>query len=289
MKETTQKLGILTGILALSLTSGNAQNTGPNLSGTAGNLSGNFATGTPIGSGNPTPFSSTAVGYANYQAWQTTMASAFTAGNGAVWDSSFSGGQADSVNAGYTALWNNVVLNYAPNKALTLSLESDSATGGNNLFQSSLYGSATATSGHLAIGPNDGGTFATTGYTFDFGLSGSGLAAGESINSLAFALLGRSGAVGTVTFTATFSDATTQTLSIGSALGTQGVNSFFEFNAPTGDSIESLTYASTTGRINPLDDLSFTTTSDVPEPTTIALAGIGLGLLLVSKARRRSF
>jgi len=93
--------------------------------------------------------------------------------------------------------------------------------------------------------------------------------------------------VGTVTFTATFSDSTTETLSIGSALGTQGVNSFFEFDAPTGDSIDSLTYASTTGRINPLDDLSFTTASAVPEPTTVALAGIGLGLLLVSQVRRK--
>lgn len=285
--------GLTTAVaLTLSLASAQAQNSGPNNTGLAGDISGNFASGPQdaVSASNPTPFGSGATGYANFQAWQITVANAYSAGTGGVWNSAFhdsTGQQADSVNAGYTALWTDMIMNYGVNKTLTLSV--GSVTGGNGKFQSSVYASANASSGYINISPNDGGSFLTTAYTLNLALSGSGLAPGEMINSVAFMMMGRSGAVGTVTWTATYSDATTSSLTIGSALGVQGTDSFFEFNAPAGQSIVSVAYSSTTSRVNPFDDFSFTTVNPVPEPGVMAISILGgCGLLFMRHLRRKA-
>jgi hypothetical protein len=107
----------------------------------------------------------------------------------------------------------------------------------------------------------------------------------DRLTEIAFALNTRTQTLGNVTITATFSGGGTAVASSTSAQNSGDTNPhvFYHFAAPTGESISSFRYQSTTFRVSPFDDFSFIVTP-IPEPAALStLAAIG-GLIL----RRRT-
>jgi PEP-CTERM motif len=81
-----------------------------------------------------------------------------------------------------------------------------------------------------------------------------------------------------------FSDNTSYTETLRAALGSEG-NCFFGAVAPAGTTISYFTLKALNGNTIYLDDLAFSTITPTPEPSTLGLAALGLGLIL---RRRRN-
>jgi hypothetical protein len=118
-----------------------------------------------------------------------------------------------------------------------------------------------------------------------------GLPTGEVVTQVALTALSRSpsGSEQTATLTATYSGGGTQSLSDVIALTQAGDDTFFAFTAPAGQSIVSLSAAlsATSPRVEAFDDLGFiTSTTAVPEPTSLGLLGLCGGTLLARRLSR---
>lgn len=147
------------------------------------------------------------------------------------------------------------------------------------------------------------GTFSSTAQVLNFDQPFSGVddttsspfigtSNGELISKFGFVVLSRTSApVGgnTFTATATYSDLSTQVLSHTFTATSNADNTFYLFEAPTGKTLNSISFAETDNsggsnyRIQFIDDMAFTTT--VPEPGTLAL--LAFGSLAVMKFRRK--
>jgi hypothetical protein len=100
--------------------------------------------------------------------------------------------------------------------------------------------------------------------------------AGRNLNQIGFVQLNRSfdRASPTVTWTATFSDSTTQTESITIPLQSSG-GSFYYFTAPAGKSISTLAYAASNTTLDPFDDMGFVLAPTVSGTTYTLSAAAG--------------
>jgi hypothetical protein len=217
--------------------------------------------------------------------WQADVAAAHGANLGGVWNgATLTPVQSDGAGGdqAFIAANHPLELRYGAGLSKTLLFTPPVAAANNaQATRTAVFSSAGATSGTrvVTVGSN---TTATIGLS----LSGA-LDPGEGISEVAMALLPRSGSVGAVTWTATFSGGGTQAYTAATSLTTQVAASdpaiFIYFAAPVGQSITQLSYSSTSTRENPFDDFSFRT-SVIPEPTVLGLAMVG-GLALLRRRR----
>ncbi len=203
------------------------------------------------------------------------MAAAFASGNGAVWNSgtTTTADRTDVSTNGFEGVtFDTADLNFAAGKTLSVTFSRPTGSG--------QFSSANAVSGNRVISPGD-----VTSYSATFGLAGSGLAAGEQVTELGLVYTGRNGTVGNLSIAATLDDSSTITGLSPDPLNGSTEDTLFHFDAPAGRFITGFSYASSTGRGNPIDDFSFVTTV-VPEPASLALLAAG-GLLLGGRRRAR--
>ena len=183
----------------------------------------------------------------------------------------------------------NATFGASQSKTLEIGVETGAANDQFN-FQSSSNVSQISGTDFFFNQSNVAGNNFTT-FSFD-GITGGD--AGEVVNNIGFTVLGRSSGDSTnVSATATFSDLSTATLgpvTYPAGDGFASRDSFFEFTAPTGASISSVTITygnnpdtGTNGDTRRgIDDFGFIT---IPEPASLALLGMG-GLMLLPRRSR---
>lgn len=211
--------------------------------------------------------------------FNATVAAAFAAGRGGVvtFDSLASGTSSTSLNVTYAGGSKQFNMTFDSAYAISTGFQpADSAaiSGSNYLGPADVNGVPSLT---ITLGAISGTSLGETGFS-EIGLTllSADVSPGTAHN------------FGNVTITAHFSDNSTANASRTIAENKGAGDTFYDFIAPGGLTITSLTISGPSGGVPDMDDFAFITNAPVPEPSTLSIFATGLvtmGILFGKRTR----